>query len=168
MARFNSNEKGKRFERTCVKEILKRAGKAFTAKDCYRTPCSGGHRPAGSNDMVISERLKPIFWFGVECKHHKNFKLAHLFRLTEQVKDWHAQVLDACQREGDIRPPLLILRGKDLQTVASMPLAALSEFCVVDHFDCRIHYFYNGEEWVAVAWEAFLDVVGRQAVKTAA
>ena len=69
-------DKGALFEREVAKLIIKAfACYGIKRKDCYRTPLSGGHRFASKldpGDLVVSARMRKLFPFSVEAKHHKN------------------------------------------------------------------------------------------------
>ena len=107
-----SKRKGNAFELLCAHKIVDAAGTPFEKKDCYRTPQSGGHRFAGVNDLQISDHLLAIFPFGGEMKHRKSFRIEQMFDPTQEIGEYHNQVLAALERAP--RPnvhPLLVVRG---------------------------------------------------------
>ena len=108
-----SKRKGSKFELLVAHKIVDAAGEPFEKKDCYRTPQSGGHRFAGANDLQISDRLFEIFPFGGEMKHRKTFKIEQMFDPTQEIREYHDQVLAAVARDPDLRAPapLLVVRG---------------------------------------------------------
>ena len=108
-----SKRKGNEFELLVAHKIVDAAGAPFEKKDCYRTPQSGGHRFAGANDLQISERLFEIFPFGGEMKHRKTFKIEQMFEPTQEIREYHDQVLAAVARDRELRAPapLLVVRG---------------------------------------------------------
>jgi hypothetical protein len=117
-----SRNKGCAFERLIAKAIIKAAGKGFTAKDCYRTPMSGGHPHAGESDLILSKALRKIFPFCVECKHYKVFQPKQLFKDNAIVKGWMTQVQTASSKDKFRRHPLLVFRGNNTDTYCASTL----------------------------------------------
>lgn len=164
-----SKDKGSIFERKVAKDILEAAGSLFGAKDCYRTPQSGGHRFAGKSDLRISGSLQSILPFCVECKHRKTVRTHHFFSLTAEVISFHEQVLASAAKEE--LTPMLVVRGGDKQQYAAMPLAAARTWMPGLQFDGDVrpalHYDYRTQSWVALPWELFLKFLSmRGAVLT--
>jgi hypothetical protein len=137
------------------------------ATACYRTPQSGGHKFAGESDLVVSEELRKIFPFVVECKHRNEFRTSHLFHPTQKVKGYHEQVMLAAGRDPFERFPLLVMRGSDMETYASTLAWDLAHWAQVE-LNGRdvlplLHYQCNGNYWAAMPWGRFLALVGEQA-----
>ena len=71
---INSRAKGATFEnKLCgmIREVFD-----ATAKDCYRTPLSGGHQAycrTAPGDILISPELGDRFPFGIEAKYRRNW-----------------------------------------------------------------------------------------------
>jgi len=60
---------------------------------------SGADKYFDQGDLIISERLRKLFPFCVECKHRKNFRLEHVFMGVKDFLDYHRQVLGLRPRE---------------------------------------------------------------------
>lgn len=157
-----SKEKGNTFERKVAADLLSAAGPGFRRADCYRTPMSGGHKYAGQGDLVISESLQKILPFVVECKHQKAFRTSHLFHQTEIVRQYHAQAIAEMLVDPFGRAPLLVMRGKDNETYASVLIGTLfSRGYLLDGRDIFpiLHYRCEDKHWVAMPWDTFLGLV---------
>jgi hypothetical protein len=157
-----SRDKGNTFERKVAKEIVAAAGRLFKAKDCYRTPQSGGHRFAGKSDLRISPSLQAILPFCVECKHHKDVRTHHFFEFTAKMTSFHQQVLASAAKEE--LAPMLVVRGGDKQQYASMPIEAARAWAHGLEFDGSdmkpvLHYQAEGKHWIAIQWANFLKLL---------
>jgi len=108
-----SRNKGNAFERLISKMIIAAVNKGckskYAAKDCYRTPLSGGHPLADPGDLTYSPAFAKVFPYHVECKHHKSFSLEHFFRPTAALKSWCAQTIKGAKKSE--RRPMLVIRG---------------------------------------------------------
>ena len=82
---------------------------------------SGADKYFDQGDLIVSERLRKLFPFCVECKHRKNFRLEHVFMGVKDFLDYHRQVLDACVREGNSRTPMVVIRGQGGLIFAAIP-----------------------------------------------
>jgi hypothetical protein len=159
-----SKVKGNKFELKVAKDIVEAAGSLFGKKDCYRTPQSGGHKFAGESDLIVSPSLQAIFPFCVECKHHKDVRTSHFFHQTEKMRGFHEQVLGAAARDPFNRNPLLVIRGGDNESYASLPVEAARAWMNGLQFDgCDLvpvlHYESVGFRWIAMPWDQFLKFV---------
>lgn len=115
-----SKAKGSSFERLVAKLVLE-AFPDMTAKDCYRTPLSGGHPTADAGDLVLSERLRKLFPYSVECKHTKDWSLHQIMPLREGVRKWVQQTVKAAEKNGLY--PLLVMRGNNTAIYAMVDAA---------------------------------------------
>lgn len=128
MGGASSRNKGCAFERLTAKAIIKAAGKGFSAKDCYRTPMSGGHPHAGESDLIVSKALRVLFPFCVECKHCKVFHPKQLFKDNAIIKGWMTQVQIASHKDKFKRYPLLVFRGNNTDTYAASTVEGFTEW----------------------------------------
>lgn len=152
-----SKRKGNAFELLATKLILAAAGEGYSKEDCYRTPASGGHRFAGANDHVISDRLREVFPFGVECKNEKTFRVQHFFDLTAQLTGWHEQVLAAVARGGKLLKPLLVLKQERGNIYVAMLLEDWTAYrSSSTKYPVTLLYRYERKFWVVLKFEDLL------------
>src|ERR1700733_13147777 len=111
----NGRRKGSAFERKVAGLIVEAfSGYGITAKDCYRTPLSGGHIHANKTDpgdLVLSARLRAFFCYSTECKSYKKLDWHKL--LSSPVSgEWVNWWQQACRAAGNVSgwhtPPLLV------------------------------------------------------------
>lgn len=107
--------KGAAFERHVAKLIVTAfAGEGITAKDCYRTPLSGGHIHASKSDpgdLVMSRALRKLFPYSVECKHYRDLEWPKLLSSNSkgEFAQWWAQ---ACKAAGNLAPVLIFRQNR--------------------------------------------------------
>lgn len=117
MPMFKSKAKGSAFERLVAGHILSAAnkhrpkGKKFTKKHCFRTPLSGGHVYVGGSDLQIHRRLRKKFFWLVECKHRKTWRIDQMFATLKGFQAFIDQVTTACKNDRHDRKPLIVIRG---------------------------------------------------------
>jgi len=128
-----SRVKGSTFERKVASMILKAAGSAFTKKDCYRTPMSGGHPHAGESDLIISPKLQAFFPYCVEIKHRKTWRPDRVWRAKADEAEFLNQVIDASCRDEFGRKPLVVMRGNATEIFAAAKYKSL--LCWVGDLD---------------------------------
>lgn len=113
--------------------ILKAAGSAFTKKDCYRTPMSGGHPHAGESDLVISPKLQVFFPYCVEIKHRKTWRPDRAWKPKADEAEFLNQVITASRRDEFGRKPLVVVRGNATEIFAIAKYKSL--LCWVEGLD---------------------------------
>jgi hypothetical protein len=130
---------------------------------------SGGHEFAGASDLVISPRLRRMFPFCVECKHRANFRLEHVFGLNKDFCSYHAQVIEACEREGNTRAPMVVIRGNGGAIFASIPVQSLREMNLELPAEAAvIIYRYEQRLWIMTEFDDLLAAIASKAVPEAA
>lgn len=112
-----ARNKGKAFEALVVKFLRLKFG--WTKIQCYRTPCSGGHRFASKTDpgdVFIAAECRDQFPYHIECKNTRHgMKAIHRFmqpeksRLRSTEHKWLAQACKGATDDG--RRPLLVFRA---------------------------------------------------------
>lgn len=100
-----AKDKGHGFERLVAKMVANALG--VSAKDCHRTPLSGGYHVKG--DIVVDHTLRKRFPYTVECKHSKSWNIGHLLPVSATMARWLAQAQE--QAKVEEQTPLLVLRG---------------------------------------------------------
>lgn len=156
----HSRNKGNAFERKVAKLIADACG--LSAKDCYRTPLSGGHQFAGAADLRFSKRLIRIAPFCVECKHYKTFKLHQMLTPTALIRSWHRQVLRAVKRTKRQWMPVLFIRGNGGPIYASAPWSAWLEWDKTKRLadTCNgLHYRCAKMDWKMVSADVLAQVL---------
>lgn len=155
--------KGNGFENEIAKMIVA-AFSCFNvdAKDCYRTPSSGGHRYAkheDPGDLVISKKLRTVFPCHVECKFYKNIDL-HPFFIGEKkwgkswiVKAWLKQVTESCTNEE--LWPLLVFKANQKQVLCAFPRAIPGPAWGLK-ITPVLHFRYQGQLWDVVKFSRLL------------
>jgi hypothetical protein len=166
-----SKTKGSAFERLVAKMILEAAGSGFTKADCFRTPQSGGHAQyKQKNDLTTSDRLCEIFPFGPEAKHRKDFRVEHVFIQEKQLISYLDQCIAACEREGNIRKPLVVVRGN-----GGLIYAAALERDLYDYDDeltgpkvPHLLFCHSNRSWLLIRFEDLLTALSDKSKQKAA
>jgi hypothetical protein len=120
-------QKGAMFERHIAKRIVDAFTEfGVTKVDCYRTPSSGGHRyakEADPGDLVISERLRGVFPFHVECKHHRDVDLWTLLvsppKKSWKFFHWLRQAIEATT--SDNLHPMVVFKANSMPILCAIP-----------------------------------------------
>jgi len=164
MKKGGGRGKGSSFERAVAKMVLK-TFPGFSAKDCYRTPLSGGHFAASKNDpgdLVMSPKLRQLFPFSVECKSYKELPL-ETFWLPETkrkglINGWLKQCVKACngsfdkKQPGDQLYPLLIMKGNRGRIFCALP-GLYPQVTQIKH---KLRIRYNKKEWFVLLFQDLL------------
>lgn len=142
------------------------AGFRPTAAGC---PCPAPINIYDQGDLIVSERLRKIFPFCVECKHRKNFRLEHVFMGVKDFLDYHRQVLDACAREGNKRAPMVVIRGQGGLIFASIPaLTVMSQHYRMPETAASVSYRTTHLRWLMTDLDSMLQAIfNKEAAKTA-
>ena len=108
--------KGSHFELETAKAIVKAFNDlGITAKDCYRTPGSGGPRFAKKTDpgdLVLSPKQREYFPFAIECKFYREISLDSLMTpcvRKGQFLSWWKQAVAATPADAGVHT-LLVFR----------------------------------------------------------
>ena len=114
------------------------------AKDCYRTPMSGGHKHAGQGDLQISKRMRRLFPFLVECKFYKKIPLMQILSSgpTAILSGWINQARRSEKRELKIRgieAPWLVVMKENMG-----PILAVGDWRLVDFLNLHCKTKYKG------------------------
>jgi len=157
------------FERLIAKKILEAAGPEFGPADCRRVPMSGADKYYDQGDLIVSEGLRKLFPFCVECKHVKNFRLEHVFIGVKDFFDYHRQVLDACNPEGNKRTPMVVIRGQGGLIFAAIPsLTVVSMRYWVPDTTTVVSYRTTHLRWMMTDLDSLLKAIFRkEAAQTA-
>jgi hypothetical protein len=141
----------------------------FGPADCRRVPMSGADKYFDQGDLIVSEALRELFPFCVECKHRKNFRLEHVFMGVKDFLDYHRQVLAACAREGHKRTPMVVIRGQGGLIFASVPsMAVLSSKYRLPDEAAVVSYRTTHLRWFMTDLDSMLQAVfNKQAAQTA-
>lgn len=118
--------KGNAYERVVAKLIIKAAGKDFAAKDCYRTPRSGGHPHAGKSDLIMSKPLRKRFPFCVECKDRGNWRVEKMFIDARDMYSYVRQSRKSAREDRYKRIPMVVIKGKRTSNYAAAPMGLLT------------------------------------------
>jgi len=121
------------------------------AKDCYRTPLSGGHHEKG--DIVMGEALRRRFPYLVECKHSKAWTLAHVLPMSKLMNQWLEQTFEEAKIEQ--RTPLLVLRGNYTTTYVVVPKTQIHGFRLHNTLE-HLQFYWRGKALVMMIFEDFL------------
>jgi hypothetical protein len=131
---------------------------------------SGADKYFDQGDLIVSENLRKLFPFCVECKHRKNFRLEHVFMKVKDFLDYHRQVMDACGREGHKRVPMVVIRGQGGLIFASIPTftVASSHYPMPEEAAC-ISYRTTHLRWLMTDLDSMLQAIFavKQAAQTA-
>lgn len=147
--------KGNAFERKVAADICAAFG--MPAKQCYRTPLSGGHPYGDTGDLVVGPRLAKRFPYLVECKHRRNWNVEDLFTGSANLCLWLSSVAGRAKQAG--RWPLLVVRGNRTLTIAvyahlrSSALAELAHYAQLQLAPMPGKYL---QVWHALEWKTFL------------
>lgn len=169
MKKGGGRNKGSGFEREIADLVIAAfAHKGICAKDCYRTPGSGGHKQASKTDpgdLVISRRLQKLFPFNVECKFYKSITMDLLMvpNVTEgHLKNWWEQAVKSAGK----RIPLLIFRQNRQQAYAMFPYDVYAgitgELSILADLRPHIHTKVNGQGVCVLRFKTLLRHVKKQ------
>jgi len=166
--KVNGKAKGSSFERLVAKTILDAFGEGFDQSDCRRVPMSGADKFFDQGDLIISPRLRELFPFCVECKHRKNFRLEHIFKMTKDFEDYHRQVLSACEREKNVRMPMVVIRGQAGAIYASFPVDVAVTFSrLFQKTATKLSYYCQERRWLMSELSTVLSWITNKAAETA-
>ena len=166
MRRGGSRAKGNAFENQICRNIRKDlAPFGVTKQDVYRTPLSGGHPFCNDADLIISDRLQPLFPFTVECKHHRDLSVSRVMEMHKIFERFLQQVIRAnttavANGAGEVFP-LLIWKGNFTQTyAATYPKAIISTYGreLPESFN-RLHFWFRGVKWAMFNWQDFRKMI---------
>lgn len=149
-----SKTKGSSFERLVAKRIC--AAFDVSARECYRTPMSGGHKFAGKADLIIGPKLRKRFPFVVECKHTKIWQPGDMLFPTKHELSWVAQVLTASSRSKG-RWPLLVMRGNHTKVFAAFPWAVGCGMIFSKTHGPFLSFYAFGRRWMMVEFGHWLE-----------
>jgi hypothetical protein len=121
---------------------------------------SGADKYFDQGDLIVSEGLRKLFPFCVECKHRKNFRLEHVFMGVKDFFDYHRQVLDACNREGNTRTPMVVIRGQGGLIFAAVPsLTVVSMKYKLPDTAAVVSYRTTHLRWFMTDLDSMLQVI---------
>jgi hypothetical protein len=162
-----SRDKGNEHERKVAKLILAAVGPPFCAKDCYRTPLSGGHPHADGGDLCISPALRKIVPFTVESKHDKSWRVYFAFTGNKLMQNWMDQ---AIRQENDPRAEgrtlLLVMSGNNTGDYCVVSLSRFRSYVVPDMKKVAfpfLVFIHARRRFVMFSFEYFLKAVKRHA-----
>lgn len=155
MRRGGGREKGNGFERLVAKRIV--AVSCMTAKDCYRTPLSGGHPYGDRGDLVVSPQLRKRFPFFVECKFYRGWNLDHLLWPGSLAKSWYKKLVQQSKEARLI--PMFVAKGNRGVPIAAVPIKVVKTFPVLKSVSPFLKYKIQGESWIATTLDEFLAAV---------
>lgn len=159
-----SRVKGSTFERKVIAMILKAAGPAFTKKDCYRTPMSGGHPFAGESDLVISPELQVFFPYCVECKHRKTWRPDRVWKPKADEAEFLNQVIEASRQDKLNRKPLVVMRGNATEIFSTAKYRSLLHWAKLSEFPGRVLLFrHRGVLWGMFLFTDMLGILAKKA-----
>ena len=158
-----SRNKGNSFERLVSKMVVS-AFPGATAKDCYRTPLSGGHPIADAGDLVISDRLRKVFPYVVECKHVKDWRMEHAFLVNNGMQKWLRQTVAAVARSeskgGKGLQPLLVMHGNLTGTYCTAPSDLQVRKWLMTNKRSSLRFYFDDQAWELLAFADFLTFIG--------
>jgi hypothetical protein len=120
---------------------------------------SGADKYFDQGDLIVSPKLREPFPFCVECKHRKIFRLESLFTPSKEFLDYHRQVLSACEREGNCRIPMVVVRGQRGSILASVPAWVIVGRYGLPKNSTAINYPALGSRWLMTDLDSFLQGV---------
>lgn len=158
-----SKNKGAGFERVLVKDIVRVFG-LTNKRDCYRTPLSGGHHAnRQAADLFISAEFQPRFPWVVEAKHWRAFRVGNFLSLKTTETACFTQVVETAERanndpivKGLHYRPVLVVKANFAEPYAAFPAEYITETV---WYTPHVYFTVLGYEWVAIAWETFLQLV---------
>lgn len=160
--------KGSQFERDVCKDIYTAfASFGATPEDVRRSILSGGHEHS-FGDIGLSEALRKIFPFAIECKWYKKIELYWLQEPWKKMgkscwfRVWWKQTLEGAHRGG--RVPILIFKSNNHPVLCATPVHRMDEsvWHIVRAMQHSIVYDQGrskggeGKIWVG-KWHKFLE-----------
>lgn len=163
----NGKAKGAAFELKIVK-LIRNAVKCVYPNDsvCFRTPASGGHYIIGGADITISEDLRKIFPFCIECKHRKTIKVEKFFAVTKHTKEFLKQAVANTYETGDL--PLLVMRGARTAIFCASTLEALKDSQYEELSSDSIPglvFRYRSKTWKIFLFKYMLDILSSKSIQ---
>jgi hypothetical protein len=165
MRKGGGRAKGNSFERVVAKIVVATfKDHGITEEDCYRTPSSGGHRYAKKQDpgdLVISQKLRALFPFHVECKFYREIPLHQFFDGQKNwnkswiVKKWLLQVTKEASEE---LTPMLVFKANDREILVCLPAV----YPLIVGIHPRLSFNYNGEKWYVARFDRLLRALAKQ------
>jgi hypothetical protein len=120
---------------------------------------SGADKYFDQGDLIVSPRLREFFPFCVECKHRKIFRLENVFTLTKEFLGYHEQVLSACERELNVRIPMVVVRGQAGSILAAAPSTMIIGKYRLTDTATVVFYRAAGYRWLMTDIDNFLQAV---------